>query len=142
MKKFSILRNVAIAFACLAATVFATTGCATQKKGAWSGYAVTLNKSSQTIKVGDSFTLSVTKREPTTKLNVVYRWKSSDATVATVDYETGVVKAVSAGTAEIWVYCLTGDFAVPLAADGTPVVNMQSLLNGEGDAVCKVKVKK
>ncbi|MDY5414359.1 S-layer homology domain-containing protein [Anaerotignum sp.] len=61
---------------------------------------VKLNKNNITLTVGDIETLTATV-EPTNATNKTVMWSSSDNTVATVDSQTGEVKAISRGEAVI-----------------------------------------
>lgn len=60
---------------------------------------ITLNKTEQTLKVGDELQLSVTI-SPETVLNKHVTWSSNNENIATVD-KNGLVKALNNGTVEI-----------------------------------------
>ena len=62
--------------------------------------AITLNKTETSIKVGSTETLSVTAVAPDNATDKTYTWKTSDASIATVDQD-GKVTAVAVGTANI-----------------------------------------
>ena len=68
---------------------------------------VTLNKTSTSLYVGDTETLTATV-EPSDATNKTVTWSTSDASIATVT--DGVVTAVSAGTATITVTTVDGVF--------------------------------
>jgi len=98
-----------------------TTYTSTKKTIAVTG--VTLDASTQTLKVGENFTLTATVA-PAEASDPSVSWSSSDETVATVD--GGVVTAVAAGTATITVKTTDGGFeatcvvTVETAAKPTP----------------------
>ena len=70
--------------------------------------SVTLNKSSLSLEVGTSETLTATVL-PDNATNKAVTWSSNDSTVATVD-ESGKVIAVKAGTATITVTTVEGNY--------------------------------
>ena len=63
--------------------------------------AITLNKTETSIKVGSTETLSVTAVAPDNATDKTYTWKTSDASIATVDQD-GKVTAVAEGTVTIY----------------------------------------
>ena len=63
--------------------------------------AITLNKTATEIKVGATETLSVTSVLPEEATDKTYTWKTSNASVATVDQD-GKVTAVAVGTVTIY----------------------------------------
>lgn len=71
------------------------------KKAAVPVTAITLNKTETSIKVGATETLSVTAVAPDNATDKTYTWKTSDASIATVDQD-GKVTAVAAGTVTIY----------------------------------------
>jgi uncharacterized protein YjdB len=145
MKKTTFSRCLqAVAIIGLSITILATTGCATKQQARSSSESqsfVTLNKSSLTLKVRETFNLSVTDWGPRVKHVTYFRYKSSNPSVATVDYETGLIRAIRAGVAEIGVYHISGAMPVPMTADGEPHPHPEDFLSGPGNAVCKVKVE-
>jgi len=62
--------------------------------------SISLNKTSRTLTVGNSYTLKVTVKPEIDGVEPTVSWSSSDTSVATVD-SNGKVKAVGAGTATI-----------------------------------------
>lgn len=63
--------------------------------------AITLNKAATTISAGNTETLSVTAVAPDNATDKTYTWKTSDASIATVDQD-GKVTAVALGTVIIY----------------------------------------
>ena len=63
--------------------------------------SITMNKTTTTIGVGETQTLSVTEVLPDNAADKTYTWSSDNTAVATVNSTTGVVTAVTAGTAHI-----------------------------------------
>jgi alpha-L-fucosidase 2 len=63
--------------------------------------AITLNMTETLIMVGSTETLSVTAVAPDNATDKTYTWKTSDASIATVD-QNGVVTAVAEGTVTIY----------------------------------------
>ena len=63
--------------------------------------AITLNKTATTISAGNTETLSVTAVAPDNATDKTYTWKTSDASIATVDQD-GKVTAVALGTVIIY----------------------------------------
>lgn len=63
--------------------------------------AITLNKTATTISAGNTETLSVTAVAPDNATDKTYTWKTSDASIATVDQD-GKVTAVAVGTVIIY----------------------------------------
>ena len=63
--------------------------------------SITLNKTETSIEVGSTETLSVTAVAPDNATDKTYTWKTSDASIATVDQD-GKVTAVAAGTVTIY----------------------------------------
>ena len=63
--------------------------------------SITLNKTATEIKVGSTETLSVTAVAPDNATDKTYTWKTSDASIATVDQD-GKVTAVALGTVIIY----------------------------------------
>lgn len=62
---------------------------------------LTLDKSSVTLNEGQTTTVSVTNVAPANAVDKTYTWSSSDTSVATVDSDSGLITAVSKGTAGI-----------------------------------------
>ena len=60
-----------------------------------------LDKSSVTLNEGHTTTVSVTNVAPANAVDKTYTWSSSDTSVATVDPDSGLITAVSKGTAGI-----------------------------------------
>lgn len=63
---------------------------------------ITLNKATTAMLTGQTETLSVTAVTPEYANDKTYTWKTTDASIATVDAETGEVTAVAAGTVTIY----------------------------------------
>jgi uncharacterized protein YjdB len=63
--------------------------------------SITLNKTATTISAGNTETLSVTAVAPDNATDKTYTWKTSDASIATVDQD-GKVTAVALGTVIIY----------------------------------------
>ena len=63
--------------------------------------AITINKTTTTIQVGNNETLSVTAVTPDNATNQTVTWSSDKETVATVNATTGEVTALAVGTANI-----------------------------------------
>ena len=62
---------------------------------------LTLDKSSVTLNEGQTTSVSVTNVAPASAVDKTYTWSSSDTSVATVDPDSGLITAVSKGTADI-----------------------------------------
>lgn len=73
---------------------------------------VTLDKTSNTVKVGDTFTLTPTIA-PADATDKSYSWSTSDGSVATIS--DGLVTAVGVGTADITVTTTDGSFTATCA---------------------------
>ncbi len=63
--------------------------------------SISLNKTSASLLIGGTVTLSTTNVSPSDAVDKTVTWSSSATSVATVDATTGVVTAVAAGTATI-----------------------------------------
>ena len=63
--------------------------------------SISLNKTSASLLIGGTVTLSVSSSYPSDAVDKTVSWSSSNTSVATVNASTGVVTAVAAGTATI-----------------------------------------
>lgn len=108
-----------IAVLLMAVCVLLTTCAVEQAEAATKPTALTLNRKSASMTVGDTLKLKVKSVKPT-KASKSVKWKSTNTTVATVS-QKGVVTAVAAGTVKI---------------------KAISKLNKKVSAVCRVTVKK
>ena len=104
---------------------------------------VTLNKSTASIGVGDTETLSATIA-PTNALNKTVTWTSDNTSVATVNAATGVVTGVAVGSATITATTADGSFTATCDVTVENVVTFTSgtdvgstTTNADGDEVTK-----
>lgn len=81
---------------------------------------VRLNKTEDTLAVGETDVLTATRLPSTATMPSAVAWSSSDPSVATVD-DTGNVIALGEGTAVITAACGTGSAACTVTVSGQPL---------------------
>lgn len=95
--------------------------------------SISLNKTTDTLKIGDTDTLTATV-SPSNASNSDVSWSSSNTSVAAVD-STGKVTAVSIGTAIITAATVDGDYKANCTVTVNPVNVTSVSLNKTSDAL-------